>query len=205
MILELAGAPKTGKTLLSNALERLARADGLHVRHFHGGGRYLPLPHKGTAAFNLAVAARNLYQLLCEPPQAPSLLIMDRGVVDALIFSCALADSTRITSSAAFAVRTMLDQEEVWKRIDHVALLVASSTTLLERELASTGRNNEGSINNMTMRDSLISQTWQVLPFLENRGVSTQLINTDGKPEALVGRATEIYSRIQPALLAEQQ
>lgn len=205
MILELTGAPKTGKTLLSNALERLARADGLHVRHFHGGGRYLPLSNKGTAAFNLAVTARNLYELLCEPSRAPGLLIMDRGVVDAYVFSTALSASGRISSKAADAVQAMLDQEEVWDRIDHVALLAASSATLLNRERASTGRVNEGSINNKEMREALIHYTEEMLPFLESRGVSAQLIRTDGKPEDLVARAPEIYAHIQPGLLATRQ
>lgn len=194
-ILELAGAPKTGKTLLSNAIERIARREGLEVRHFHGGGRYVPLSGKGSAQFNAAVAARNTYTLLCMA-QSNHFHIMDRGVVDALIFTAALKECKRISHREAKAIESFVDQEYIWRSLDRVTLLFASVDTLAERETRSTGRMRDGSINNKIIRQALIEATESMASFLRSRGVSHQLIQTDGTIEDLLAKAPLIFASV---------
>lgn len=177
--IEFAGAPGVGKTTAVTGIERLARERGYHVRHFHGGGRYVPLHVKGTPRFNLAVACRNVYETLTvEDSIWPSLRLLDRGPIDSLIFSRALAACERVSEDDVAVIEKLILTQQVLDRLDLIVLLTAEGSVAAQRERKDTGRTDEGVVQNQSMLRALARETLRVRDELAALGKAVNVVDT---------------------------
>lgn len=99
MILEIAGPPRSGKTLIASAVEYELRRFNIESLHFHGGGRFVDHRPKNSPSFNHLVFMRCISRLLSEGDGSggAKCLIMDRGILDAAVYSKALWENGEIS------------------------------------------------------------------------------------------------------------
>lgn len=177
--IEFAGAPGVGKTTAVTGVERLARERGIYVRHFHGGGRYVPLHRKGTPRFNLAVACRNVYETLTiEPATWPSVRLLDRGPIDSLVFSRSLASVGRITLEDLGVVERLVLTPQVLDELHLVVLLTADAQVAAARERQDSGRIDDGVVQNQPMLQAFARETLRMRDELGALGRRTVLVDT---------------------------
>lgn len=173
---------------MSTSFERAARAVDRPVRHFHGGGRYLQMRHKGTADFNLAVACRNVLNLLVMSDiDDDALIIMDRGPVDSLVFSEALFAVDRIATGDLEVIQRLVWQSNVLSRLDAVVLLVADEPVLIERE-----RRSYETVHKSPLLGAIDRATRAVHEKLQDGGYRSVLLDTSSGTESAIDSAVAL-------------
>jgi hypothetical protein len=198
--IEFAGAPDSGKTTAVASIERLARENGYYVRHFHGGGRYVPLQVKSTPRFNLAVASRNVYEALTAvSTTGPSVRLLDRGPIDSLLFSRALAACGRLPAEELSVVEQLITSPQVLAQLDLVVLLSADPAVLSGRERALTGRVGPGATNNQPMLEALTKETRRMFADVKALGLDVMLLDNTNMSITETRRA--LIERVEPLLV----
>ena len=154
VIFEFAGVPKAGKTSTLNALQAFLKRCGFRVEIIVERASLCPIRDKTHANFNIWTACATLAQILEKthnPPRLddPDILILDRGLFDALCWLRLMERLKRIRPKERQAIETFLRMAEWRRRISAVFVMLASpgDAMRLERALLSTER-RDGSMMN---------------------------------------------------------
>lgn len=103
VIIEFAGIPKSGKTTILDVVSHYLRRQRVPIAEHHGGGRYAPLGKENLGKLNLYLACEAVRYVVSTSQDglSPRVHLLDRGIVDRLIFTRSLARWIRSSFASA--------------------------------------------------------------------------------------------------------
>ena len=139
IVLEFSGMPKAGKTTVITHLHAFLRRCGFRTEVVVERASVCPIRDKKHAHFNIWTACTTLTQLLektQDPPSTsdPHILILDRGVFDAILWMTTLEDLARIRPEQREIVEQFLSIDDWRTRITAVFMMTVSPQKAMERE-----------------------------------------------------------------------
>ena len=143
VVIEFAGAPKAGKTTTLSTLQAFLKRCGFKVEVVIERASICPIRDKKHANFNIWTACTTLAQILEKTqhqhernphPDSPEILILDRGLFDALIWLAMMEHLARIKKNDRERVEQFLLMEDWRKRISGVIVMTASPENSMTRE-----------------------------------------------------------------------
>ena len=165
VIFEFAGVPKAGKTSTLNALQAFLKRCGFRVEIVIERASICPIRDKTHSNFNVWTACTTLAQILEKtqnPPRIddPDILILDRGLFDALCWLRLMERLERIRPEECQVIESFLRLADWRKRISAVFVMTASPEDALQREkgLLPVER-KEGSIMNEKVLAQMLNTT----------------------------------------------
>ena len=153
-VLEFAGTPKAGKTTTVDRLELLLRRNDYRVRVLKESAGASPLKSKNDPRFNIWTAVTMLGQVLEALDRDDHIVIIDRGVFDALCWMEWFKSAGRIALEEHRDIERFLCLPRLRRLVDLVFVLTVDPATALEREFAGQLTRRQGQIMNLTtLRD----------------------------------------------------
>lgn len=139
IVFEFAGVPKAGKTSTLNALHSFLKRCGFQVEVIVEKASICPIRDKHHFNFNVWTACSTLIQLLERtqiPPRdgEPDILILDRGLFDALSWLFQMERMKRITATERQIIEKFLTIDDWRKRISAVFAMTVPPAAAMERE-----------------------------------------------------------------------
>ncbi|MBK8720145.1 MAG: hypothetical protein IPN32_36380 [Deltaproteobacteria bacterium] len=133
-VVELAGTPKAGKTTVISMLENFFDRCGYKVRVIREQAPACPLPMKGHFFFNTWTTTSMLGELLEVIDTDDDLVILDRGLFDALVWLDLQRTRDQITDAERSVFESFVGLERWRKLIDAVVILRVSPDVAMDRE-----------------------------------------------------------------------
>jgi len=165
VIFEFAGVPKAGKTSTLNALQAFLKRCGFRVEIIIERASICPVRDKTHSNFNVWTACTTLAQILEKtqnPPRIddPDILILDRGLFDALCWLRLMERLERIRPEECQVIESFLRLADWRKRISAVFVMTASPEDALQREKGLLPvEHKEGSIMNEKVLAQMLNTT----------------------------------------------
>ena len=154
-MVEFAGTPKSGKSTSVEAIRHFFKRYEFRVHVLTERADQCPIPMKGHLFFNTWCAACMLAELLENVDTKTDLIIVDRGLFDALIWFRTQAKRGELSKKELNHIENFLLMDR-WKNLfDVVAVLRASASTALKRENDQRITMRSGSIMNNSMLEAL--------------------------------------------------
>ena len=151
IVIEFSGSPKAGKTSCINSLELFLKRNGFTVQVIQERASVCPVSDKQSPMFNLWTSCMSLAGLIGTLENKSNLtdvLILDRGVFDALCWFEWLVSTSKMEESQREAIENFLLLEELVKSIDIVFAFSVEPTISIEREYANLLTDKIGTIMN---------------------------------------------------------
>ncbi len=186
-VLELTGTPKAGKTTLIGQTDSFFRHCGWRVHVMRERAGECPLPMKGHFFFNTWTTGTMLAGLLDAVDRDHDLIILDRGLFDALIWLKMQLEDKHVSfeEGAVFSEFVKLQR---WRRlIDSVVLVQVEPGTAMDRENRGRLRPRNGSVmNEPSLRK--FNRVMGALREQEQQWFELTAITNEGEPkEAAIG------------------
>ena len=154
-VVEFAGTPKSGKSTSVEAIRHFFRRHGFTVHVLTERADHCPIPMKGHLFFNTWCATSMLAELLENVDTPTDIIIVDRGLFDALIWFQTQAKRGELSDDELSKIESFLLMDR-WKNLfDLVAVLHASACTAVGRENEQRITTRPGSIMNISMLETL--------------------------------------------------
>ena len=139
VVIEFSGTPRAGKTSTIRQVKSFLKRYGLNVKVVSEKASVCPIRDKRHPSFNIWTAATTLAEILeltQDPPLTtdPDIVLLDRGIFDAVTWLSAMEDLERISSSTRKATEEFLLAEDWRSKINGVILMTASPSDALSRE-----------------------------------------------------------------------
>ncbi len=139
VVIEFAGTPKAGKTTSLGTLHSFLKRCGFRVEVVVERASICPIRDKKHSNFNIWTACTTLAQILEKtqsPPRAddPDVLILDRGIFDAIAWLQMMENLARIRHEEREAAERFLLLPDWRKRITGVIVMTASPAEAMRRE-----------------------------------------------------------------------
>jgi hypothetical protein len=147
-VVELTGTPKAGKTTLIGQTDSFLRQCGWRVHVMRERAGECPLPMKGHFFFNTWTTGTMLAGLLDAVDREHDLIILDRGLFDALIWLKMQLEDKHVSldEGAVFGGFVKLQR---WRQlVDSVVLVRVEPDVAMRRENAGRLRPRVGSVMN---------------------------------------------------------
>lgn len=151
IVIEFSGSPKAGKTSCINSLELFLRRNGFSIKIVQERASVCPVSDKQSPMFNLWTACMSLAGLIGTLEDKKSnvdVLILDRGIFDALCWFEWLVSNSKMEEKQRQVTEKFLLMEELIKSIDIVFAFRVEPKISIEREYANLLTNKPGSIMN---------------------------------------------------------
>lgn len=151
IVIEFSGSPKAGKTSCINSLELFLKRNGFSVSIVQERASVCPVSDKQSPMFNLWTACMSLAGLigtLEDKKNQVDVLILDRGIFDALCWFQWLVCNKKMEEKQKEVTESFLLMEELVKCIDIVFAFCVSPDVSIEREYATLLTDKLGSIMN---------------------------------------------------------
>ena len=165
IVIEFAGVPKAGKTSTLGQIQKFLKRCGFRVEVVVERASVCPIRDKKHANFNVWTATTTLAQIL-EKTQTPSgledphVLILDRGLFDALIWLTVMERLARIRPADRAVIERFLLLNDWRRRITGVIVMTASPRDSMEREKGSLPVEGAGgSIMNEAVLNQMLQTT----------------------------------------------
>jgi predicted NUDIX family phosphoesterase len=160
IVFEFAGVPKAGKTSTLNALHSFLKRCGFKVEVVIEKASICPIRDKHHFNFNVWTACSTLLQLLERtqiPPRdgEPDILILDRGLFDALGWLFQMERMKRITPTERQLIEQFLTINDWRKRVSAVFVMTVNPKEAMERE---KGLLPVAGLKGSIMNDEVLSQ-----------------------------------------------
>ena len=165
VVLEFAGVPKAGKTTTLNQIQTFLKRCGLRVEVVVERASVCPIRDKKQANFNVWTACTTLSQILQKTqtpaqPDDPDILILDRGLFDAVCWFAVMERLARIRPAERKQVERFLLMEDWRRRITGVIVMIASPEVSMEREKGDLPvEGSAGSIMNAEVLQQMLDTT----------------------------------------------
>lgn len=158
VIVEFAGMPKSGKTTILDVVSHYMRRSGVQTTEYHGGGRYAPLDKRDLPRLNLYLACEAVkYCVSTHEADAVSRLhLLDRGLVDRLIFTRAMLHMSRVSAEHAAAIESFFRAPELEEQIDLCFVFITTPELSLQREEKNKLTKRTGRVMNTDFLSSLL-------------------------------------------------
>ena len=165
VIFEFAGIPKAGKTSTLNALQAFLKRCGFRVETVFDRTVLCPIRNNTHSDFDVWAACTTLAQILERThypprPDDPDVLLLDRGLFDALCWLRLMGRLERIRPQERQAIENFLRMADWRRRISAIFVMLASPGDALQRgrELL-PAEHREGSIMNEPVLAQLLRAT----------------------------------------------
>lgn len=151
IVIEFSGSPKSGKTSCINSLELFLKRNGFSVEIIHERASLCPVADKQSPMFNIWTACMSISGMvgvLERKLLSCDVLILDRGIFDALCWFHWLFHKKMMEPEQREAVEHFLQMESLVNRIDIVFAFVADPEISIEREYTTLLTDKLGTIMN---------------------------------------------------------
>ena len=139
IVLEFAGVPKAGKTTTLSQIQAFLKRCGFRVEVVVERASVCPIQDKKHFNFNVWTACMTLSQILQKTqtparPDDPDILILDRGLFDAVCWFAVMERLARIRRAEREQIERFLLMEDWRRRITGVIVMTAAPRVSMERE-----------------------------------------------------------------------
>lgn len=148
LVIEFAGTPKAGKTTCVNAIAKFFRRNEIPVHVVTERASLSPISNKHHLFFNAWTGVSSLAQLLEALERKSKIIIIDRGLFDALVWIDFLQTWHAVTPEEVIKLENFFLLEPWTSRIDIVVALSVDPTVAVEREFKDQITDLPGSIMN---------------------------------------------------------
>jgi predicted NUDIX family phosphoesterase/predicted ATPase len=147
-VIEFAGTPKAGKTTAFENLVMFLRRNGFKITAIHEKAAICNVRQKDHMFFNVWTASQTLSDLLVALQLESDVIVLDRGLFDALIWMQWLRTKGRLTQEEHQTIVRFLQLERWKSAVDLVFLLSVGPREALRREHSRFLTRKPGSIMN---------------------------------------------------------
>jgi thymidylate kinase len=205
VFIEFAGMPKSGKTTILDAISHYLRRRRINITEYHGGGRYAPVGKEDLGALNVYLACQTVQHILenSSSRRLPRLHLMDRGIVDRLIFTQALAKVSRVSLRHRSSIEGLLLCEEI-NPPDICFVFVTTPELSLARESVNKLIDSFGRVMNSELLEQLAQAARQLAEDrrVAHRAQQTVLVDTAEMNGLVRETAEKVLGYIVPVLEA---
>lgn len=146
--MEFAGTPKSGKSTSVEAVRHFFSRHGLRVHVLSERAAACPIPMKGHLFFNTWCASSMLAELLANVETETDIIIVDRGLFDALVWLILQEKRGELNTTEARTIEAFLLLERWRSLIDLAVVMSVSAEEALSRENSQRITRKSGSIMN---------------------------------------------------------
>jgi predicted NUDIX family phosphoesterase len=154
-IIEFAGTPKSGKSTSVEAIRHFFSRHGFRVHVLTERAAVCPIPMKGHLFFNTWCASSMLAELLENVEAETDIIIVDRGLFDALVWLTQQEKRGELTNEEARIIEKFLTLDRWRTLIDLAVVMSVSAEEALARETAQRITAKGGSIMNQEVLKAL--------------------------------------------------
>lgn len=210
VVIEFAGVPKAGKTTTIGQVQAFLKRCGFRVEVVVEHASICPIRDKKHANFNVWTACATLSRMLEKTqipsrPGDPDVLILDRGLFDAVNWFAVMERLARIRSAEREVVERFLLMDDWRKRITGVIVMTASPADSMERErgyLPVAGA--AGSIMNDDVLRTMLDTTRRTVERLREKYFRIVEVDTSKNGAAGPGETAEEVADLVLGLIEEQ-
>ena len=151
IVIEFSGSPKSGKTSSINSLELFLKRNGFKVKTLQERASVCPVSDKQSPMFNIWTACSTIagmIGILENKDSAIDVLILDRGIFDALCWFDWLEKKGKMEESQKEIIGNFLLSYEFVKSIDIVFAFTVDPKESIKREYANLLTKKPGTIMN---------------------------------------------------------
>lgn len=151
IVIEFSGSPKAGKTSCINSLELFLKRNGFTVQIIQERASVCPVIDKQSPMFNIWTSCMSLAGLIGTlegKTNKVDVLILDRGIFDALCWFEWLVSTSKMDEAQRIAIENFILMEEFVKNIDIVFAFYVKPNISIDREYAYLLTDKKGSIMN---------------------------------------------------------
>lgn len=139
VVIEFAGVPKAGKTTTLNQVRTFLKRCGMRIDVVAERASVCPIRDKKNFNFNVWTACTTLSRILESTqipprPDDPDVLILDRGLFDAVNWLAVMERIARIRPSERAVIERFLLMNDWQQRVTGVIVMTASPRTSMARE-----------------------------------------------------------------------
>ena len=191
IVIEFSGSPKAGKTSCINSLELFLKRNGFSVQVTQERASVCPVTDKQSPMFNIWTSCMSLAGLvgtLENKSNNVDVLILDRGIFDALCWFEWLVSTSKMEEEQQTITEQFLLLDDLVKSIDIVFAFCVEPAVSIEREYANLLTDKIGTIMNKTVLAEYLEAIHHTI---EKKGVyfhSIFEINTSNKTQDEVGK-----------------
>lgn len=135
-VIEFAGTPKSGKSTSVEAIRHFFSRNGFQVHVLAERAALCPIEMKGHLFFNTWCASTMLAELLANVQARADIIIVDRGLFDALVWLILQVKRGELTDTEAATFKSFLLLGRWCKLIDLVVVMNVSAEQAIKRENA---------------------------------------------------------------------
>jgi predicted NUDIX family phosphoesterase len=147
-VIEFAGTPKAGKSTSVEAIRHFFQRQGFSVHVLVERASVCPIPMKGHLFFNTWCASTMLAELLENVETETDIIIIDRGIFDALVWLTMQRQRDEVTAAEAKTIEEFLLLDRWKSLIDLAVVMNVSAKEALQREVSQRISPKPGSIMN---------------------------------------------------------
>jgi predicted NUDIX family phosphoesterase/thymidylate kinase len=157
IVIEFCGSPKSGKSSCINSLSLFLRRNGFKTRVLTERASVCPITDKYDPSFNIWTACSaiaELVEVISNSSKKYDVIILDRGIFDALCWFNWLKENNSLDSSDFQSLEAFLVMDKWRTLLDLIYVFTATPDVSLQREYASLLTRKPGSI---MCTDALVS------------------------------------------------
>jgi len=154
-VIEFAGTPKSGKTTSVEAIRHFFNRNGFRVHVLVERASVCPIPMKGHLFFNTWCASTMLAELLANVDTETDIIIVDRGLFDALVWLTLQRLRGELTVDEAKTIEAFLLLNRWRSLIDLAVVMSVSPELAIQRENRQRITTKPGSIMNIDVLGTL--------------------------------------------------
>lgn len=147
-VMEFAGTPKSGKSTSVEAIRHFFSRHNFRVHVLAERAALCPIPMKGHLFFNTWCSASMLAELLANVETETDIIIVDRGIFDALVWLTLQERRGELTATEARTFEAFLLMDRWQGLIDLAVVMSVSAEEALARESSQRLTRKTGSIMN---------------------------------------------------------
>jgi len=210
VVIEFAGVPKAGKTTTLGQVHAFLKRCGFRVEVVVEHASICPIRDKKHANFNVWTACSTLSQILEKTqipsrPGDPDVLILDRGLFDAVNWFAVMERLARIRKAERELIERFLLMDDWRKRITGVIVMTASPADSMERERGYLPVDGAaGSIMNDDVLRTMLDTTRATAARLRKKHFRIFEVDTSGKASAGPRATAEQVADLVLRLIEEQ-
>jgi hypothetical protein len=156
-VIEFAGTPKAGKTTSVEAIRHFFSRQGFRVHVLVERASVCPIPMKGHLFFNTWCASTMLAELIANVDTETDVIIVDRGLFDALVWLTLQRQRGELTEHEADVIEAFLLLDRWRSLIDLAVVMNVLPEKAMQRETSHRISSKPGSIMNVDVLRMLSS------------------------------------------------
>lgn len=197
IVIEFSGSPKSGKTSCINSLEIFLKRNGFNVKTIQERASVCPVSDKRSPMFNIWTACEALAGMIGTLEKKDNnidVLILDRGIFDAICWFDWLVKKEKMEESQRNVVENFLLQDELVRSIDIVFAFITKPEVSIEREYATLLTKKNGSIMNKKVLHEYKQSVEHIFATKDKAFHKVFKIDTTLKKQAEVGKEVTEYT-----------